>query len=371
MSDSKNQHYIPQSYLRNFAHEVRKKGNKEEYYVYVRYKGEKFHSVNVRNICSETYFYTLPDVDEQFKNFIETSYAEKIDVLYPQVNEIVSNDALTIISEPQRASIIVACITLYFRTPKFFAIIEEQCNLLVETLKRFTLGQSEKHLTSFLYREIDLRNLDYEKVSYDWNHKQRAFILREHYRCITDFLRFKQNAGIGISKIVDDSEFITSDNPVVIRNSKTGEFYNLYDPDNIIMLPINSKYLISIQSNSETSLANSFNRILSDYLQAITVNIDIERNSEQWIIGSKRSVHGHITDQQKYNEINPENIQRFLDMKNRAMLLSAFDGLLKSKGYTIDQEVVSKFVEISKNPLMKDDQNVKRVLEEFRKDGWI
>lgn len=142
MSDAKNQHYIPQSYLRNFAHDVRRKGKDEEYYVYVRFRGEKFHSVNIRNICSETYFYTLPEVDEEYKNFVEKSYAEKIDVLYPRIYEVITNDDIKGIDETQRADIIVACITLYCRTPKFFTIIEEQCNLLVESLRKFHLVRS-------------------------------------------------------------------------------------------------------------------------------------------------------------------------------------------------------------------------------------
>jgi len=371
MSDSKNQHYIPQSYLRNFAHEIRKKGAEEEYYVYVRFRGEKFHSVNIRNICSENYFYTLPEVDEKFKNFIEKSYADKIDVLYPKIYNLITDDNYQSISESQRAEIIVGCLTLYFRTPRFFKTIEENCKLLIEDLKKYHFDKTEKQFTTYLYKQVDLQALDFEKVSYDFQNKQKAFILREHYRILADFLGFKQHAGIGISKLVDESEFITCDNPVIIRNSKTGKLFDLYDPYNVIMLPINNKYLITILPNSEESLFHSFNRIESNFIQTLTVNIDIEKNSDLWIIGTQKSIDNHIYDQWSYNLITPKNLQIVEDMKQRLKIMLEFTAFLKSRNNVIDDEVVKMFVEISNNPLMKDDPNVIRALSEFRKEGRI
>ncbi len=371
MSDSKNQHYIPRSYLRNFAHEIRKKGEEEEYYVYVRFRGEKFHSVNIKNICSESYFYSIPEVEEEFKNFIEKNYADKIDVLYPKIYNLIINDDYKKISESERANIIVGCLSLYFRTPKFFKIIERNCKSLIEDLKKYHNDKTEKRFTTYLYKQVDLQALDYERVSFDFQNKHKAFILREHYRVLADFLGYKQNAGIGISKLVDKSEFITCDNPVIIRNKKTGKFHDLYDPDNLIMLPINNKYLVTVLPNTEESLYHSFNRIESNFIQTLTVNIDIEKNSEQWIIGTPRSIEHHLYDQWSYNLITPKNLQMVEDMKQQLKIMLEFTAFLKSRNNIIDDEVVKRFVEISKNPLMKDDPNVIRTLAEFKQEGRI
>lgn len=125
MSTIKNQHYIPQSYLRNFS--VKRK---DEHYVHVRYLGEKFHEVNIQRICAKNYFYTIPDIEALDRNQIENYYSHKIDSLYPEIQRVVCNDSITVINDDQRRMLINGVINLYFRTPKFLTYCESHINEL-------------------------------------------------------------------------------------------------------------------------------------------------------------------------------------------------------------------------------------------------
>jgi hypothetical protein len=58
VSDPKNQHYVPQAYLRRFAPDQR------QVWVYDKQDGRVFRT-DVRNVASETYFYDIdPDALE-------------------------------------------------------------------------------------------------------------------------------------------------------------------------------------------------------------------------------------------------------------------------------------------------------------------
>ena len=371
MNEPKKHHYIPQSYLRNFAHEIKKKKDGDEYYVHVRFRGEKFHSVNVSNICAETYLYTIPGVDDANKNIIEKYYANNIDNLFSVIYDFVTDDTQKILSSDLRLKLVTACLCLYIRTPSFLEKIGEEYSNLLENLRKYHFGYSEKSIVSFFNRKINLQNLNYDILKADIENKNKAIILREHFQILNEFIDFKLNDGIGIVKLVDDSEFITGDNPLIIRDLSTGDFFDLFDSNNVIHLPINNKYLISLLPHNDISSKNTFNRIESDIIEALVINYDIEKNSKNWIIGNPDSIYKHIEDQEKYNEETPENYQIIEDTVKKTHLVNSMESLLRQKNYKIDKEFIDKVVEISENPLMKNDPNMIRIIENFKTEGRL
>ena len=70
----KNHHYIPQSYLKHFAFREKMKKGSIEYYVYVRFAEKEFQT-NIRNICSENYFYKIPSIDDKKKTILDNFHA--------------------------------------------------------------------------------------------------------------------------------------------------------------------------------------------------------------------------------------------------------------------------------------------------------
>ena len=366
----KNHHYIPQSYLKHFAFREKTKKGKHEYYVYVRLAGKEFQT-NIRNICSENYFYTIPNIDEKKKTIIEIYYAENIDSLYPKIYDLVTNDSLTEISDHQRIMVLVGCISLYFRTPAFNKILNEHYVQLLKDLHSYFFGYSERSYSYFFGKKIDLKNIDYNQFRRGIVEENKIVFLMDHLKLFNQYVDYRKDDGIGITKNVDDSQFITSDNPVCIRNMYTGEFHNLFDINNIITLPINHKYLLTITPKFDNSLKGTFSRISGNLLDTLISNHSVEQNSEKWIIGTPESIKNHIRDQIIYNEETPENLKMLEDMKERARILNEFDCFRMSQGGLVNDAVILKFLEISEMEVMKDDPNVKRLLDRFREQGLI
>lgn len=364
MSEPKNHHYIPQAYLRNFA-EKRKK----EDYVFVQFRGEKFHWTNIRNICSETYFYSIPNISEDKKNIIENYYANHIDNTFPEITEILTDDSCGIIDLSTRRKIITSALSLYFRTPRFLNAYNTHLQQLLAQLKDYILGNTEVHTISFFGKLINLQNLNFEELESEIKQQNKIFFLKEHIEVFNAFVDYKINDGIGIKKIIDDYEFITSDNPVIIRNSSEG-FSNLFDPTNIIHLPINHKYLLSIAPKAENDLANTFNRIEGRFQSVLVINVDIEKNSQNWIIGSEKSIHNHLSDQINFNEMTPANEKLVSDTKEEAKLMRDLYGVLERSNGIITEEFIVKLKELSNHDLFKDDPNVSRNIKELREKGY-
>jgi len=366
MEEAKNQHYIPQSYLRNFT--IRKKG--KNFYVFVRFKGERFYETNVRNICSENYFYSIPGVENIDKNSVEKYYADKIDSLYPEILKIVCDDNLTIISQDQREKIIRAVLNLYFRTPKFLKYYQNHIYKLEEIIDAYHLGKSENYIIDFFGYSIDLRTVNYSEFKLQIKDKGKQLFLSQHLKFFEEFVSYKKNDGIGISKIEDDSEYITSDNPVIIRNSR-GKMRNIFSKGNVIYLPINNKYLITITPKSEDELKGTFSRISASFDDVVGINHDIEKNSEKWIIGSKDGMHNHLDKVELIEKDRRAGESYFNRNIKKAILMKELEKVLNRNGGTLTREVIVKIIAVSKEEVMKDDVNMKRYLVQLREKGFI
>lgn len=291
--------------------------------------------------------------------------------MYPKIYEIVTDDNTTTITNDQRIMLLVGCLSLFFRTPAFINMLNQHYDRLLSDLRSYYYGYSERSHSYFFNKKIDLKNLDYENLKNDIADKSKTIFLKDHLKIFNDYVDFKINDGIGIIKTEDDSQFITSDNPVIIRNMYSGQLHDLFDNNNVIHLPVNHKYLLSITPKSEDQLKGSFSRISGDLYNTLIMNHDIERNSEKWIIGNPESIKNHINDQVIYNELTQENLEMVETIQRRSQIMQDFDRFRASQGNEINEAVVERFIEISKMKEMEGDPNVERILGEFRKQGLI
>lgn len=92
MSTPRHQHYIPKSYLKNFALEQDGKC-----FVEAKLKSEeqpKEKLISIRNICVDKNIYTLPGDVAGDKYAIEKYYASAMDAVYPEIYALLSDDAI-------------------------------------------------------------------------------------------------------------------------------------------------------------------------------------------------------------------------------------------------------------------------------------
>ncbi|MBP6302258.1 MAG: DUF4238 domain-containing protein [Bacteroidia bacterium] len=365
MTIAKNHHYIPQSYLRNFAFEKNR-----EHYVFVRYRGEKFHTVNIRNICSENYFYTLPS-DHVDPNIIETFYANNIDNVFPLLYEIAHNFSIEEVDQDTIKKIIRSAVSLYVRTPRFLRMYTEHIKLMLANLHERAQDYPHVEKAKFLGEEIDIRTVDFKQLEEEFVQKGKIIFLTQHLDVLEAFVESRKANCIGINTISDNSEFITCDNPIILANSKTGDNFNLLDPKNTLYLPLGPKHMLAILPESYEWSGGKVLRIMSEKDFTIGINSRLENNSESWIIGSKDSVNNYLVDIELYNREIPENFQRLDDIKEKAKLMDELNVVLNQSGGELNVAVITKIVELSKNRLFKDDPNFERHLKNLKEQGLI
>jgi len=178
------------------------------------------------------------------------------------------------------------------------------------------------------------------------------------------------NDGIGVSKIEDSSEFITGDNPVIIRSAQ-GSLVNIFEKDNVIHLPINKKYLLTIIPKSEDSLQGKFLRISASQDYVVSINYDIVKNSEKWIIGSKDGIHNHL-DKVEAIDNDIKGGSEYADrMIEKANVMKDLEIVRQKNGGILNKEVLNKIIDASKLDVMKDDVNMVRYIAELKRDGHI
>ena len=115
MSKPVHQHFIPKSYLNNFA-------LKEQGKAFIHAKrsdDDAIKKLSTRDICVDKNLYTLPTADEAKKYDLEHFYADNIDAVFPEVYEILKNRDITEVDFDTRLKIVTTALSLFFRTPKF------------------------------------------------------------------------------------------------------------------------------------------------------------------------------------------------------------------------------------------------------------
>ena len=328
----KNQHYIPRSYLKNFGYivseYVRPSGKTDRKWgVFNKENGGEIKHNNIKKICKELYLYDLPFVDESNVQFIEHAYDKEVDRFFPEITVFVTDDSNTELSIEMREKIIKCCLSLYYRTPKFVSVDETFIDLIS------VLPKEEQD--------------DAYKI-------KKTQLLEKHLADFERLVKFKLNDGIAINKAVGKWEFITGDNPVIIREG-SNKLEDVLHPRNIIHIPITSQYCITITPNSETSLQNKFTRIDYSDIWVMGINTDIERLHEQYLIGSKKGL-------EDYESKSPEFLAK--SDENHPILVNA-KALVKANLHTLIESSKHGVLSIQHQEVF---MNYWNNLEVFRKD---
>ena len=115
MSEPIKQHYIPRSYLKNFA-ECKKKNN---CFVDVYFKKEDIlrQNINTKTICYEKHLYTLQTNDESKKYDLELYYANNVDSEFQKIYKLLIDKNKNVLSIDEKLKVLYVCLSLYFRTP--------------------------------------------------------------------------------------------------------------------------------------------------------------------------------------------------------------------------------------------------------------
>jgi hypothetical protein len=356
MSKPKHQHFIPRSYLKNFAYEEDGKHLVEA--KLVNELEPKKDLISIKDICVNKNLYTIPNKGEDEKYKIEKYYASEIDEVYPEVYEWLTDSKVNKISAEQRAKIIRTTMSLFFRTPKFLnnnqRIIDGVINYSVRNC------QDNNGQVKFKFKDYDLNFHinNVEEVRSALKIENKLKFLDGHLKDWQEFVDFKFKSPISVYRIYDDIQLITSDNPVFMHSVK-GRQFDLFDPTNMISLPLDDKHYLSIFPNTEEAMLDTIYRTDRDKWFALTTNLQVEQSCEDWILGKPNSVKAHLADQLKYNAETEENFQAVEDLKQRAEDGMQLLAIMEEYGF-LHEKVAEKVREMLNNRVHKDDLEIRK-----------
>ncbi len=262
---TKNQHFIPQMYLRGFS-EIKKSGKALIWQYNLNTMQQTPVQVDVQDICFEKHLYEIKSSDGSFvaQNTIEKAFG-KIETNVSRVirsiqikskNENCLNCS-TILSEDDKSYLIIFITSLLYRTPE---TIEAGISLLKKTNPEMDTRDA---------RNFTLFNLLPLGIDTEWD---KNTIIRTAIEELSG-MAFQ----IGIT---DDDVIITSDRPVVLWPPKEDDQYGR---PQAVALPLTSRlllYLFPVESVDPIA-KNCFIKLTPNYINDFCSSLSVY--AKNWI----------------------------------------------------------------------------------------
>lgn len=258
MQHSNRHHTVPQSFLKNFSED----GNN----IYRKHKRvddddrvnkELNRSIPIKSATVSDNFYTVNSGREPM--LIEKLiYANEIENYYPHYYDILTNpDIEGLRSLEDRSRLLMCLLSLHCRTPKQFKYFLD------------TVPKENDH-------EIKQIREDYKG----------AHVLHT----MTSFIDAHQYKAIRIVRITDSSEFITSDNPVLLINTKgdllNHRFREQFNIDNTILIPLDRKHCCILVNATDKNGTSIYGRLFYNRIERIDVDCSFTQNVNYRMLGS-------------------------------------------------------------------------------------
>ena len=328
MGGPKRQHFIPRSYLRNFA-----KVEGDKHFVEVMFKdsGKIRYPMNTKEICVSKNLYTLPHTDSDDKYALEKYYAEHVDSVYPEVYRLLTDTSITRITEEQRTKILSTCLSLYFRTPRFLDADNEELDRIIERMKTFGAPPTAELFFTFKGRNFRFKRDQIDEVYAQAKELNKVDFIVNHLEQWRAFTDNKEKAGFMVIKVGEEVPIITSDNPVDIYGPSWVPF-NVFNPLNVIHVPLDRRHYLWISPENNEGDPLQIVRSPRDKLYALTLNSTTVQNAMDWLIGEEGTLSVHRDELTRHNEPTPENEALFADAKLVALKMHELMQFIEANG---------------------------------------
>ena len=266
----KDQHTTPRCYLKNFSDDgksIFRKFKRVDQSNEMRNK-ELNKPISLRSAAVIEDFYTVQDVNNPmvvettvYANHIENEYTNIYSLLvYPNANQL---------DMEQRRKLLAFFLSLHSRTPKQFDL--------------------------FLKNVPEQFNFELDKIKEDY----KVAHVKEILPALLEAHEFKI---VKVARLTDSSEFITSDNPVLIvggdNNLKNNEYQQQFMVNNTIIIPIDKKHCCIFFEGKDKNgidLRNKvfYNKIIRkdvDVSFASTVNMLMLESAQKYYFGSEKYI---------------------------------------------------------------------------------
>ncbi len=342
------QHFIPQTYLRKFAHTKSDK----TYFVdgFNKLDNETIEDLSVKDICVEKHLYTLKHLEGDSKYNIENYFMEKIESKYNDVYRILVIEKKSIIEPAERMNILMATLSMYFRTPKFLNYFSNfSAKLITDIQANYNQASIE-----FLGINISLKDKSFDEIKKEIKEANRIDYVQTQINLFHKFLEYKMFDGLAVIELAGNGEFITCDNPVQIRNATSLNGFNLFDTSNSIYVPLDNKHALFIAPKFDGSIINQVFYTRDNFFQHIVLNNTLIKSAERWAFGTKTGISKFLKDEEEYNKPADPNHPIIKTFEDKLELLQTMLQLVE-KGITNDNiELVLFLRDLPKHPLYNE-----------------
>jgi len=293
--ETKKQHFVPRTYLRNFSFQ---KNN--DFYLNAipidNCEETNIFESNIKDMCAENNLYTLIGDTEEDRQLLERLYSDSFESKYKSVYDVLTNDSIIEITREQRTDIIETVITMFYRTKKWINLVNDFTNQGLEKAYDLNIQFGNSSFT-FEGKRISIDGKTINDLKREFKVNSRVSQVIKQLQFALKLVEIRRSDNINVFKIIDDGEFITSDNPVIIQNIN-GKRTIPFDVDNVFYLPISKKYLLSIFPREFPIVYNKIIRLNLSGAQGLkyinNFNSFQIHNSDKFVIASQDSLKMHI-----------------------------------------------------------------------------
>lgn len=326
--------------------------------------GQTVIDMSVKDVCVETDFYTLKHLQGDAKYKIEDFLSERIEGQYPMVYKILVQEKKKFITPEERMHILYTTLSMYFRTPKAL----NEFVTFISKLVRQAKSNSDIKTINFLGYNVSVKNKSFEKIKKEIKENKRIDFIKAQLEILNQFVGFRALDGFVVIELVGDQEFVTSDNPVEIRNS-FGTRFNLFDTKNSIYIPLDPKHALFIAPRQEKGIINEVFYQRDNFFQHVILNYCVHENAERWVIGTKSGISKFLKDQKEYAESAQDNNNISTKFKNKIKLMKTLEILLKQGISNDNKELIQFLKSLREHELYNESVEFQDICKQMKEIG--
>jgi hypothetical protein len=281
-AETRKHHFVPKTYLKNFA--TRKN---EDCYVNILSKDDSFDKIvesKISDLCAENHLLKL-NGNHKSTQKLEDIYTDIFENHYDNLFIVLTDDTVLEITEELKKSIVSAVVTMFYKTKKWNDLLGYHSDGDTNTIDQLRNQFKVDHYFNSKGAKVGFQNKTLEELEVSNKNITRIPLILTQLKVALKLIEANQFDCFNVYKIADDSEFITSDNPVLAINMHKMRTMH-FDIENAYYLPISNKYLIAIFPKDELPSQNKIIRLMINKEWVESFNTMQLFQSDRCIIGS-------------------------------------------------------------------------------------
>jgi hypothetical protein len=282
-------HYVPQTYLKHFAHKVGKQ-DRVCYMDPVLIDPGKIECEKIKDLCAEVGFYHLdaPGLTDKERKTVENFYDRRFETPWHGVWEKLVDSAVESVTIKNRIAIIGMACSLFFRNPSWLKYQRRRIEIRLNN-EYISSKQAGNNFFDIGGEKFLLGDLTLEAFLKEYTDRAQLFLIEDGLvRGIKLLRRRIVSDAINVVKI-DNSQhtFLVGDNPVIMWDPCLRWPADPDDPQNRLILPLDHKHALELVPGCRKEDHLKIFRRQVGWTEFTSYNIEQKDQAEKYLMGSQ------------------------------------------------------------------------------------